>query len=249
MANFSGIPRDSLIGKLLRAPFRLIPRRAVVPILQGPIRGMKWTVGSATHGCWLGSYEYNKQKALERALKLGDVVYDIGANVGFYSLFFSVLVGAAGHVYAFEPFSANLYELKRHFVLNKIKNSTVIEAAVSSTDGEGLFDPTTNRCTGHLNANGTYRVQTVTLDRLYLSREIRPPNLIKIDIEGAEYNCLQGASTVISECHPVIFLSTHGRDLHASCSKLLRAWNYQLESLDGQSHAESDELIAVPAGM
>lgn len=247
MTNLSGIPRDSLIGKLLRAPLRLIPRRAVVPILQGPLRGMRWTVGSATHGCWLGSYEYNKQKALQRILKLGDVVYDIGANVGFYSLFSSVLVGETGHVYAFEPFLDNLYELRRHFVLNDVKNSTVIEAAVSSTDGEGLFDPTTNRCTGHLNANGTYHVHMVTLDRLFINRQIRSPNLMKIDIEGAEYECLQGATTVISRSRPVIFLSTHGRELHISCSNLLRGWNYQLESLDGRPPAESDELIAIPA--
>ena len=104
MANLSGIPRETLVGKLLRAPLRLIPRSMVVPILQGALRGKKWTVGSSTHGCWLGSFEYEKQKALQCAIKTGQVVYDIGANVGFYSLFASVLVGEAGHVYSFEPF-------------------------------------------------------------------------------------------------------------------------------------------------
>ena len=51
LANLSAIPRENLIGKLLRAPLRLIPLGMVVPTLQGALRGKKWTVGSRTHGC------------------------------------------------------------------------------------------------------------------------------------------------------------------------------------------------------
>jgi protein-L-isoaspartate O-methyltransferase len=141
MANLSSISNETLIGKLLRAPLRLIPPSTVVPILQGALRGKKWTVGSATHGCWLGSYEYRKQKALRREMKTGQVVYDIGANVGFYSLLASVIVGETGHVYSFEPFPENLRELRKHLEMNRIRNCTVIDAAVSSADGEAIFDP------------------------------------------------------------------------------------------------------------
>src|SRR5580765_1322501 len=103
LANLSGISRETLIGKLLRAPLRLLPRTAAVPILQGPLRGKKWIVGSGTHGCWLGSYEYDKQKLFQKTVRSGDVVYDVGANAGFYSLLASLLVGEKGHVYSFEP--------------------------------------------------------------------------------------------------------------------------------------------------
>src|ERR1700745_973314 len=102
MPNLSGISNLTMIGKLLRAPLRLIPRSTVLPILQGPLRGKKWTAGSGSHGCWLGSYEYHKQRALQQELKVGNVVYDIGANVGFYTLLASVMIGDTGYVYSFE---------------------------------------------------------------------------------------------------------------------------------------------------
>jgi FkbM family methyltransferase len=246
MANLSGISNETLIGKVLRAPLRLIPRRTVVPILQGALRGKKWTVGSATHGCWLGSYEYGKQKALQREIKTGQVVYDIGANVGFYSLLGSVLVGGTGHVYAFEPFSENLLELRRHLEMNRIKNCTVVDAAVSSADGEAIFDPSDDRCTGHLDVNGSLRVRTLTLDGLALRHEIRAPNVMKIDIEGGEYECLKGASHVIQDSRPVIFLATHGQRVHSECVEVLLKWNYRLTSLDRRPPESSDELIAHP---
>jgi hypothetical protein len=84
--NFSGIHRGNLAGRLLRAPLELLPKGLTVRVLQGPARGMKWVVGSGTHGCWLGSYEYSKQRLLRRLIRPGDVVYDVGANVGFYTL-------------------------------------------------------------------------------------------------------------------------------------------------------------------
>jgi len=246
LANLSAIPRGSLVGKLLRAPLRLIPRTAVVPILQGALRGKKWTVGSATHGCWLGSYEYEKQKALAREIKSGDIVYDIGANVGFYSLLAGVLVGENGHVYSFEHLPDNVRELRRHLEMNRIRNCTVIDAAVSSADGEAAFDPSGDRCTGYLADTGRIRVRTLALDRLVSSKKIRAPNLMKIDIEGAEYECLAGASELIQEFKPVIFLATHGREAHVSCSELLGKWRYRLASLDSRPVEATDELVAFP---
>jgi FkbM family methyltransferase len=246
MANLSAISNQTVIGKLLRAPLRLIPRKAVLPILQGPLRGKKWTAGSGSHGCWLGSYEYQKQKALQHELKVGDVVYDIGANVGFYTLLSSVIVGDAGTVYSFEPSPDNLQELRRHLELNHIKNCTVIDAAVSSADGEAVFDLSDDRCTGHLAVNGSLRVRTLMLDGLVSRREIRPPNLMKIDIEGAELECLRGASNVIQKHRPIIFLATHGQEIHSACTELLANWNYQLTSLDGRPLESADELIARP---
>jgi FkbM family methyltransferase len=246
MANLSGISKQTLIGKLLRAPLRLIPRTAVLPILQGPLRGKKWTAGSGSHGCWLGSYEYHKQRAMQQEVKIGDVVYDIGANVGFYSLLASVIVGDTGHVYSFEPSPENLRELRRHLEMNHIKNCTVVGAAVSFDDGEAIFDPSGDRCMGHLAAHGSLRVRTLTLDGLVSRKEIRPPNLMKIDIEGAELECLRGASNVIQESRPIIFLATHGPQIHLACTELLAKWNYRLTSLDGKPVESADELIARP---
>jgi FkbM family methyltransferase len=246
MANFSGISNESLIGKLLRAPLRLIPPSTILPILQGVLRGKKWTVGSATHGCWLGSYEYQKQKALQQELKAGEVVYDIGANVGFYSLLASVTVGETGHVYSFEPLPENSRELRKHLEMNHIRNCTVIDAAVSSTNGEANFDPSDDRCLGHLASAGSLWVRTVALDELASRKLIRLPNLMKIDIEGAELECLRGAAHIVQVSRPVIFLATHGSEIHLACAELLAKWNYGLTSLDGKPVESADELIARP---
>lgn len=59
------------------------------------------------------------------------VVYDIGANAGFYTLLSSVLTGSNGKVFAFEPVQQNIFYIKNHLGLNKITNTVVVEKAVS----------------------------------------------------------------------------------------------------------------------
>jgi hypothetical protein len=72
----------------------------------------------------------------ERLVAPADDVYDLGANVGFYRLLASVLVGAHGHVFCFEPLPANVAVLKRHIEINRLTNCTVLPFAVSASDGE-----------------------------------------------------------------------------------------------------------------
>src|SRR3989454_7017615 len=110
--NLSAVSSRSVAGKFLRWPLRFVPRELAVPIRQGALRGKRWVVGSSTHGCWLGSYEYTKRKLFESYVIAGDVVYDIGANVGFYTLLASVLVGRGGQVVAIEPLPRNIAYLR-----------------------------------------------------------------------------------------------------------------------------------------
>ena len=79
-----------------------------IPIFQGKLRGKKWIVGSGEHGYWLGSYEMDKRLAFEKEILPDSVIYDIGANVGFYSLLAAEMTGEKGHVYAFEPLPRNI---------------------------------------------------------------------------------------------------------------------------------------------
>ncbi len=87
MVNLSGISTHSLIGGE-RSAVRFVGFRGarLCQFSQGPLRGKKWIVGSSTHGCWIGSYEHKKQRTFWLSLRPNDVVYDIGANVGFYTL-------------------------------------------------------------------------------------------------------------------------------------------------------------------
>jgi len=135
MLNFSGIRRYSLLGAALRAPLHLIPDDAVVPILQGPLRGKRWIAGSSNHGCWLGSYEFAKQKAIARAVRRGMVCWDIGAHVGFYTLLFAQLAGPEGEVYAFEPAADNLTFLLYHVAMNGFPNVEIVPVAPSNYTG------------------------------------------------------------------------------------------------------------------
>jgi len=244
--NFSAIPNHTLLGKLLRFPLRLIPDSTVLPILQGSLRGKKWIVGSGLHGHWLGSYEHEKQGAFREAVSPGTVVYDLGANAGYYSLLASVCVGQKGHVYSFEPLPRNVAYLRKHLELNRITNCTVIEAAVAARDGHMRFEATGEPFMGHLSNEGKLLVRTVRLDTLVSRHEILPPDVLKIDVEGAECEALEGAEETIRRHRPIIFLATHGASVHQSCLEFLNEMNYRAYSLTTDPVESAAELRANP---
>jgi FkbM family methyltransferase len=245
--NLSGIPPDTFLGRMLRQPLKLIPGNTAMPILQGRLRGKRWIAGAHTHGCWLGSYESEKQKLFESKVRPGDTVFDIGANVGFYTLLASDLVGDAGYVYAFEPVPRNIEFLHEHLRLNRVGNVEVIESAVSDRSGDTYFDDTPGSAMGHLAAKGRLKVRTVSIDALGSEGKALPPNCMKIDVEGDEFLVLSGAKSTLKDYHPIIFLATHGTQVHEQCCDLLKSVGYQLEGLDGASIAQCDELIAYAA--
>lgn len=242
--NFSGIPGDTAIGRLLRLPLRAIPEGARVPILQGRLRGKRWIVGSCTHGCWLGSYEYEKRRLFERTIQPGSTVYDVGANVGFYTLLASVLVGASGRVVAFEPVPRNLSLLHEHLRLNRVENVRVVEAAVAEREGRARFDLGPHASMGRLSEGGSLEISTVVLDPLVASAELPPPDVMKIDVEGAEGLVLRGAQSVLTDRRPEIFLSTHGPEVHRECTGLLLSLGYRLTPIDGGDMDSCTEVLA-----
>jgi FkbM family methyltransferase len=227
--NFSAVSERTRLGRALRLPLKLIPREMILPVMQGPMRGKKWIARSMNHGCWLGSYEYTMQMAFQSTLKPGQVIFDLGANVGFYTLLASTLVGPTGKVYSFEPVPRNLHYLRRHLTLNLIDNCQVLEVAVGRHDGVSHFNFTHDHQAGHLTdaASGT-EVRVVSLDQLVMSGELPPPDVIKCDIEGAEYDALHGASAILNQFRPVIFLSTHSRQLLRQCWDYLTGIGYHV---------------------
>ena len=87
---------QTLLAKILRLPLSLIPPESEVRIVRGPLLGKKWVVGAATHACWTGTYEVDRLRAFAQAISQGVTVYDVGANVGIYSLLASSRVAATG---------------------------------------------------------------------------------------------------------------------------------------------------------
>lgn len=218
----------------------------VLPIVQGRLRGAKWIVGAGEHGYWLGSYELNKRQAFEREIGPDQVVYDIGANVGYFSLLAAELVGSHGQVYAFEPLPRNIAFLRQHIALNQLTNVAVVEAAVSDQNGSAAFDLGASSAMGHIADQGAMQVDLVRLDDLLADHQILPPDFIKIDVEGTEDAVLRGAQSLITTCQPTLFLDTHQREAHASVIATLQAWGYTFEILDGKPLPETKELIARP---
>jgi FkbM family methyltransferase len=218
-------------------------------IRSGPTKGMKWIAGSGAHGCWLGTFEFDKQTALARFVRPGMTLYDVGASAGFYTLFFSRLAGPTGKVYAFEPFASGARFLLDHVRLNRLRNVRVLQAAVSDRVGMQGF---TTDCGLTMNGlcetdDALLQVPTVCLDRL----DLPPPDLIKMDVEGGEAAALRGARETL-RCHrPVVFVALHGAEQTRECNLLLRELGYHIHILDGAvvtGDPPSDEIYAIPPG-
>jgi FkbM family methyltransferase len=230
---------QNVIGKILRLPLSLIPGDSTVPILRGPLRGLKWTTGASSHACWTGTYEVENLALFAAAVSPGSSVYDVGANVGIYTLLASQQTGPAGSVYAFEPNPRNLRYLHRHVALNQLNNCLVMAVAVSDKEGTERFSAATwEHPMGRLAQDGELKIPTVTLDAcVYGRRQLRSPDVVKIDVEGAELLVLLGASQTLTEYHPRLFIETHGTQQHRDCHEFLVAKGYQLE--EGYSYIKA----------
>jgi len=229
-------------GKLLRFPLKLIPNKTILPILQGPLKGKKWIKGSSINGCWLGTYELDKQVLFSKYVKSGMIIFDVGANVGYYSLLASLLTGKEGKVFSFEPLPENISYLKKHIELNNLKNVKVVKKAISNQVSTMRFNFGDNRSAGHVSIEGEIKIETTSLDEFI--KDGNPlPDLIKMDIEGAEYDALIGAKELLKRKKPVIFLATHSSEIRVKCLKLLTAHGYIISAIDNKPIEESDEFV------
>ncbi len=244
----------SWVGSLLRMPLRLLPHDSVMTVRSGLNKGLKWIVGSSIHGCWLGHYEHDKQEVVARLVKPGMHVLDIGANAGFYTLAFSRLVGSSGHVWAFEPLAENMHNLSRHVRLNRIGNATLVQIAVADKTEILAFDVAPSNSMGRISdKEGSYWVPAASIDEL-ISRGLIPlPDLIKLDVEGAESRVLAGAHSLLRRHRTVFLIALHGEAQMRGCPRILKEAGYEVFKLDGRPVATGedrfvDEIMAAPVG-
>ncbi len=235
--NISKIKNKSLLGKFLRLPLRLIPKTLKLKVLQGVNKEYRWIVGSGVHGYWLGVYELYKQRAISACCRHGMVAYDIGCHVGFYTMMFAKLSGKEGRVYAFEPNTINLNYLKTHIEINSIDNVTILPIALSQSGGHKFFNETRNSFTGHISDNPTaLMVPTDSIDNLIDKKLIEPPNIIKIDVEGAELDVLHGARAAIRKYNPIIFVAIDNHDNKDYIYDFLKDMGYVIDCLDNNPY-------------
>ncbi|HEV2736093.1 MAG TPA: FkbM family methyltransferase [Longimicrobiaceae bacterium] len=219
-----------------------------LPIWGGPLQGRWWLPESRGKVLRVlnGTYEPEQTRLFAEHVRPGTTVLDVGAHVGYYTLLSAVLAGPAGSVWAFEPNPQNCAFLRRHLEINGCANARVTEAAVSDAAGRARFDFGRGSGTGHLAGDGALEVETVRLDDFVRERGIAP-TAIKIDVEGAEVRVLDGGRDTLVEHRPVLFLSTHGAEVHRACMELLRTLGYGFRPILGSDVDTTSELLCLPS--
>lgn len=150
-----------------------------------------------------GEWEPFETEVVSRCIKPGDVVIDIGANIGYYTLVFARLVGNDGHVFAFEPDPENFALLAKNVEINGYRNVTMIQKAVSNTSGTlRLYLSEENkgdhRIFDSADGRNSIQVEAVRLDD-YFRDYVGKIDLIKMDIQGAEGTALEGMISLIQK--------------------------------------------------
>jgi FkbM family methyltransferase len=152
--------------------------------------------------------------AFRAVVRPGTTVFDVGANIGAYSLLFAQWVGPAGKVVAFEPAPAAVAGLRRLVALNGLRDRVeIVEAAVSRAVGTASFASEGSSGANALvdaaqRGRAVISVPTTSLDAFCDTHALRP-DVIKIDVEGEELEVLRGARRTLSLPSVQAFLELH----------------------------------------
>ena len=178
--------------------------------------------------------------------------FDVGAHIGLVTLPMSEAIGHDGRVVAFEPADANAAVLEQHVCMNGMTNVEVVRVLVGASVEESIAFYETDEPSG-MNSVVSYkdneyratRRSQVTIDSFCTERGLEP-DVIKIDVEGAELDVLQGARATLGSLRPKVFLSVHPEllELRGQSESELRAriadFGYTFETANG---APVDEFV------
>ncbi len=158
-----------------------------------------------------GVYEEFETGLFQKEIKKGDVILDIGANIGYFTLIFANLVGETGKVYAFEPDSTNFSILEKNIKLNGYNNIILINKAVSDNTGKlklFLSDDSNgdHRTYDSNDGRELIEIDSVSIDD-YFSTLNKKVNFIKMDIQGAEYFAIKGMVDVLNSNEKIKMLT------------------------------------------
>lgn len=248
-APFSKLRAVPVIGPGLRwASAKLLPRDALtwVQVQHGPAQGLWLHLNPRTgRDYFRGDVEPEVQAVLRKYLRPGMTVYDIGANIGFFSLLAARLVGAAGRVTAFEADPEIAARLRENVERSKDAPISVEEKAVWSSSNPVFFaradsEVSPDRGLGHVIdkdaeklASGTIRVEAVSVDECV--HKSAAPDFIKCDVEGAEVEVFRGAAKLLNERRPIILCEMHGDKNRQTLLKMFENLGYRCEPC-GKNH-------------
>ena len=224
-------------------------------IQQGEGRGLRFNVGGANAGYMLGTAEPAMQAAIAALVKPGMVVYDVGANVGFFSMIAARLVGSKGRVVSFEPLPINAERCAHNAGLNTFDHVTVRTDALGTENGSASFFTSSVPTLGKLTKFGPpdevqteITVSVRKLDTVIDEVGLPKPDFIKMDVEGAEVDVLEGASRTIAIARPLFLIELHGTN--EAIARTLEKQKYVTHVLGSHDNIRvarwSAHVIAVP---
>jgi FkbM family methyltransferase len=210
---------ESSILRHMTTPFANVFRNKEVEIGSGLGKGLFIDVGASAAAYALGTFKPDLQSFLSSAVKQGSVFYDIGANVGFFSLLAARLVGPQGRVFSFEPLPENVLKLHKNVARNQFHNVQILPLALGATNEEQMFQVSERPTWGKLRSVGSdtpdkyltdIKVTVRRLDDLLGEGQIAAPDFMKLDVEGAEVEIVQGAAETLSRHGPILMIELHG---------------------------------------
>lgn len=201
-------------------------------IQSGLGRGLKFNSGGSAVGFILGTHDTDVQLALHRLLSPGQVVYDLGSNVGFIAVLAARCVGNTGRVICFEPVPENAKQIQVNAGMNGFSHLSVHQIAIGLKDEQAEFQLSRAATWGRLSSAGTTPdkcgVLSVTvrqLDKFIEDQELLLPNFIKMDVEGSEADVLRGARKTLQISRPIMIIELH------------HTYNDVVDALDGLDYA------------
>lgn len=200
-----------------------------------------------------GTWEPEVTRVLTWAVRPGMTVIDIGAHIGYHTLLFAKCVGPSGRVFSFEPIPENFSLLRKNVELNNLTQVRMLNQAVFSRAGEitiSVPDDLPNSGNGSVCLDKGMRqlhVSAVSLDAFCEEFSIRP-DILKMDVEGAEYEVLRGAERVITQFLPKLMIELHhfdGKIAAHPVPDMVSDWGYQVKWIERWQL--TSHILATPA--
>jgi FkbM family methyltransferase len=221
-------------------------RHEDVTIPLGAAAGLRFNSGDSVCGYTHGTPEPDVQDALARELSDGMVAYDIGANIGFFTMIAARAVGPQGRVLAFEPLPENVRWLRHNADINDFRQIEIVDAAVGAAAGTVGFESGATDVWARVSDSGEHRVRVLSIDDGIAEGSLPVPDVVKIDIEGAEVEALDGMRETLARHRPTVIVELHAT-MEPVRERLLAA-GYGMERIDPRVPDVNGHLIARHAG-
>jgi FkbM family methyltransferase len=198
-----------------------------------------------------GSFEAREVEILRSHTSESGVFIDVGANIGYFTLLASRWVGSAGWVYAFEPVRQTYMLLRRNIALNNSVNVTTFQVACAAEPGELSIVTGQDSGWAYLSTDGQggEQVAVTTVDRFVVEQRLDRLDVVKIDVEGADFEVIKGACQTIKRFRPVIWLETsHLSRFGAAPSDVVEYLEPLGYTCTEQENERSMDMLCVPNG-